>query len=361
MATQMDALQSFSFLADSVPQWLTKLDELVSKCDIQYERFTRISQHGEVKLTRKKHDSTESLRPGKDIETTALSAMNVDGPSMPTKAVAALPSEPEKSSNLEPFASRDLHRKRRAGSDLSGAPSNHCRYRTKSMVVVYYDSEIQSLFEALVKNIATARNNLRKGKNAATIKTRMVAMGMASSASQDRSSDRMEGLLLDPKLMMAKARLGRQPRGNATKYFEDADKDLEDAQNLCEGGAHQFLRDGDCQAEIEGTRKRFASCRTIATQEVEKLKKEEEARRAHEMDVEDVEDEKTLVGGTTPPSDTMEEKSIEVSIDHKFGPPPLKQVTFAGAGAIEIDDGSDEESIQIDMSAIRRTVRSARV
>ena len=138
------------------------------------------------------------------------------------------------------------------------------------------------------------------------------------------------------------------------KGFEDADRDLEQAQNLCERGAHQFLRDGDCNSEIEGTRKRFVNCREIAAREVEKLKKSIETREISEARQEEA---KGVVSISSP--EMSDEKTIEISSDLKLDP-PLKQVEFAGVGTIEIDDGSDDESVQIDMNAIRRTVRTTR-
>ncbi|KAL9129059.1 MAG: hypothetical protein Q9217_002399 [Psora testacea] len=360
MASQMDALQSFTYLTDSIPQWITDLDDLIIKCEIQYERFTRITAHGEVKLTRKKkHDSTESLRPGKDGITTATLKNNKT-----TSAIAANNHIPTSSPALRPdastadFAIQELRRKRRAGSDLSGAPSTQTPYRMKSMVVVYYDSDIQNAFETLVKNIAGARNNLRKGKNSATFKARIASIGIGPpSLPSSRGLDDFP--ILGPKMMtptLARTKLGRQSGGNAMKCFEDADRDLEEAQNLCERAAHQFLRDGDCHTEIDGTRKRFKTCEDLAKIEVERLRKEAEAEKVQEK--EDEAEEKTLVGEPTPPA--VEEGPLVVNVAAKTDQPPLKQFSFAGTGAIEIDDGSDAESMNVDLSAIRRTVRSAR-
>ena len=227
------------------------------------------------------------------------------------------------------------------------------------MIVVYYDSDIQDAFDALVKCIAGARNNLRKGKNAATFKARMASMGMGLPPSP--SSKSVGGFpILDPKMMtttLARAKLGRQNGSSTMKSFEDADRDLEEAQNLCERAAHQFLRDGDCNTEIDGTRKRFTNCEGIARIEAERLKKEKDAEEAQAK--EDDAEPEAPVADITPP--TMDEKVIVVDVAAKLQPPPLKQCNFAGTGPIEIDDGSDGESMDIDLSAIRRTVRSTRV
>ena len=364
MTTQVDALQSFTHLVDNIPQWLTRLDDLLAKCETQYERFTRITQRGEVKLTRKKKQaSTESLRPGNEEETLPIQPA-IMTPEATTKRPLALPCTALNSTHAtNTTTNQEIPRKRRAGSDLSGAPSNHCRYHTKNMVIVFYDSDIQEGFETLVKSIAGARNNLRKGKNAASFKIRMAGMEKFASG-LDKSNDRMEDLALDPKILatpsLAKTRLGRHSVASELKCFEDADHQLEEAQGFCEKGAHQFLRDGDCFSEIEATRKRFSNCAGIAVAEVDRLKGEAEAVKCEASVMEEGEEEKTLVGDATPP-DHMETKSVGITSDSKIGPPPIKEVNFAGTGLIEIDDGSDSESVQIDMSAIRRTVRSTRV
>lgn len=129
--------------------------------------------------------------------------------------------------------------------------------------------------------------------------------------------------------------------------FDEADKDLEVTQNLCETAAHQCLRDGDCRLEIEGMRKRFENCRIIAEREVERLK-EEEAREQEEKEIaaKAVEEEQLL--------QLPMMKYIETTVNP---PPPLKEIKFTGTDIIEIDDGSDPESLHIDLSVFRTRTR----
>ena len=358
-SNQVDSLQSFTHLIDNIPQWLTQLDDLVTKCEIQFERFTRITQHGEVKLTRKKkHASTESLRPGENTNTAAALQHDTGGADIIPSAPALI-STTEVPTACNIMANQEIRRKRRAGSDFSGEPSSQCRYRMKNMVVVYYDSEIQEALEALVKNIATARNTLRKGRHTATFKSRIKSMGTPPPPI-GKPHDRTDGLVLDPKLLLepglARTRLGNKGK-NEMQCFEDADRDLEQAQNLCEKAAHQFLRDGDCHAEIEGTRERFINCEEIAKGEAEKLRVQERVAKAQEKELEET---RALLGELTPPDNLQKENPIMIDVAAKIGPAPLT-MNFAGTGAIEIDDASDAESLHIDMNAIRRTVRSTRV
>lgn len=224
------------------------------------------------------------------------------------------------------------------------------------MVVVYYDGEIQNAFESLVKSIATARNLLRKGKVTATFKARMASMGAEATPFSSAGGD--FAAMLNPKLIrssgFSRTRLGPNMHGDSDVKmveFDDADKDLETAQNLCEVGAHQFLRDGDCRLEITGTRTRFENVLEIARKEVEKLKLEEENGAKDTKENEVKEEDVTA-------AQSIETLSVEKKMEPSpVVPTPIKQINIMGTGTIEVDDGSDAESVQIDLSAIRRTRR----
>ena len=358
----MDALRSFIFLVDNIPQWLVSLDELQQRCQSQHQRFSRLSTDAVVPVPRKrKQASVESLKPQGEE--------GVNNPLTPRRDAS------QASNGSEPYvlpselARRPLHdaakivstpRKRRAGSELSFDASHPNRYRIKHMAVVYYDSDIQDAFEAMVKNIAAARNNLRKGRNATTVQTRMAGL-IAQASSLNRSSDKMEDLVQHSKSItsLTNSTFNNQKQASTDRFrsFEDADKHLEYAQSLCEKGAHQFLRDADCIAEIRNTRQRVSSCVQIARAEVERLKSEAPPMVSQEVNEAE---EKTLVGDATPPSDNGGLKSEDPpSFEHTCSP-EAKELTLSGTAAIEVDDGSDAESV-IDMAAIRRTVRSTRM
>ena len=360
MASQVDALQSFIHLTDNIPQWLSKLDDLAVKCETQYEKFTRITRQGEVKLTRKKKvGSTESLHPAKEQDNAVTLQIPPAGGNTPLSAPASkLAVDVPNASNALP--NRDTPRKRRAGSDFSGEFSSVRRYRTKNMVVVYYDSEIQERFEGLVRGIALARSTLRKGKNTASFNARLSSMGMRLPPIP-RTNEEHGDFGLDPKAALRSDDHQDISRIIDMKCFEEMDRDLEHAQSQCERAAHQFLRDGDCTAEMEETRKHVINCEKQARQEAEKLRSQKIAEDARQSENEELEEAKTLVGDSTPPKPETELKSTESDVASKLAPLPLTQMDFAGTGAIEIDDESDAESFQIDINAIRRTVRSTRV
>ncbi len=330
MATTMDALTSFNHLVDNLPLWLLKLDGLSTQVTEHHARFMKLTYSTERKLARQKTGSTESLRPNEEGEITE------DHKGTPAQAtgITISPEEPPQSQVNDVLAIKQARRKRKPGSAPSAA-SGPLKYRTRSMVIVYYDSDIQDAFELLVRNIATARNNLRKGKTAATFKARMASLGVGSNSFTvgGRRS------ILDPKITRTAKRTDPDVAAdNATFAFDAVDQDLEKAQATCESAAHQFLRDGDCNKEIQVTRESFQKCLDIAQKEVEKLR---EAKARETPETEDI-DEKN--GDDT-----------DIDLSTRIEPPTVKPVEFAGIGTIEVDnDNSDAESVHIDMSAIRR-------
>ncbi len=314
----MDALQSFRFLADGLPSWISRLDELCVRANVTGPEYSQVYQGTGFAHDKPTNCSTESLRPVDQTEKDMV-AVTVTKTATPERIGFVDPG------NRHLF--REARRKRKPGSVISGA-SGPQKYRTRSMIIVYYDSFVQEAFESLVRNIGSARNNLRKGKMQASMKARMSSLG------DDEISLSISGFgnTLRPKMMHTKVRVPTGAEGKAaqaTAVFDTVEKELEAAQSLCEVAAHQFLRDGDCGLEIEGTRQRFKICLEIAKKEVDRLeeeailekKKEEAEERAQN------EDNKVSLGN----SDDI----------------------------IEVDDGedSDSSSIHIDITAFRSTRR----
>lgn len=330
MVTTVDALTSFSHLVDNLPLWLLKLDELSTQVTEHHARFMKLTYSTEIKLARQKTGSTESLRPKEEGE------ISEDHERTPAEATVTeiSPGGHSQSQVNDVLAIKQARRKRKPGSALSAA-SGPLKYRTRSMIIVYYDSDVQDAFESLVRNIATARNNLRKGKTAATFKARMASLGVGSNPFTAGGRRTM----LDPKMARTAKRADPDlAADNATSAFNAVDHDLEKAQATCESAAHQFLRDGDCNEEIQVTRESFQNCLDIAQKEVEKLK-EEKARE-------------------TPETEDIDEKNDDaahIELSTRVEPPSVKVTQFVGVGTIEVDDdNSDAESVHIDMSAIRR-------
>ncbi|KAK4690693.1 hypothetical protein P7C71_g6156, partial [Lecanoromycetidae sp. Uapishka_2] len=375
MAT-VSPLDSFQHLTDNLPTWLTKLDDLTVQVAEQNARFIRLSHSSVPMITKKKHNSTESLRPNDNVTEAHNENQKPEDGSMPPPPTDSEPlyippnpsykclshtSRPKIAgqNNAQPPLIPQPNRKRKPTSTHPSAGSDHVhpRYRTKAMIVVYYDSAVQEAFEALVRSIAGARNTLRKGRTTASFKARMASMGMGSG--DDPFTGPSEFAMLSPKMRGSFGRTGglglRDSPDSKMKEFDDADKDLETAQNLCEVAAHQFLRDGDCRHEIEGTRKRVEAVLEIATKEVDRLRVEDEKEKAEEAR----EAEKKT---SSPDEDRSEEKVPEIDLvqEKTMAPEPVKQINFSGTGTIEIDDGSDAESVHIDISNFRNSIRARR-
>jgi hypothetical protein len=309
MATTMDALASFDHLVGNLPLWLLKLDELSTQITGHHTRSMESTYSSEVELV-EKAETTED-----HIGMLAEATVN-----------AASSEEPQKSHASDVLAIKQACRKRKPGS----AP-----FVAHGPLIVYYDSHIQNAFEWLVRNIATARNNLRRGKTAATLKARMIPLGVGCnsfSAGGRRS-------MLDPTMTRTAKRTDPNlAADDATTAFDAMDQDLEEAQTTCESAAHQFLRGGDCSEELQVTRDNFQKCFKIAQKEVEKL---QEAKARESPETED--------------TDERKEHITYLDLLTRVEPTKVRPVQFASIGTIEVDDEiSDAESVHIDISAIRR-------
>lgn len=232
------------------------------------------------------------------------------------------------------------------------------------MIPVYYDSMYQQAFEAMVKNISTARNCLRKGKNAAAFKARLASFGMTSPASPPIYGN--HSAQSTPKIMMPTLGQpipsGRSDANNSTMGFIEVDRDLEEAQNLCENAAHQMLREGDCQHELKGMRKRFLSCAETTKRELERLHSE---AYVEVLTIEAVESEAPIklplplaIERPVTNEQFMFDEKFPQALPTKMAPLALTEIQLpVSTGTMEVDDDSSAESIQIDIAAMRRTMR----
>lgn len=230
------------------------------------------------------------------------------------------------------------------------------------MVVVHYDGHTQTALEGMVKNIGAARNNLRKGKQNRELSLGLELPAFKRRPGWDDDSTDLLGLNLKNATRMRFQSLSPKDNGSSlisedpkrTAVFEEADKELEKGKNLCETAAHQFLRDGDCSAEIEGLKEAFNIVLELAKEEEQKLREEGESK------VEAGDNE-------LPESPPENAKSAPLQF--------LASVTGNGhldatadvllsekSDAIEVDDGDgDASDLSVDFAAFRRTLRSGRV
>jgi len=209
------------------------------------------------------------------------------------------------------------------------------------MVIVYYDSAVQTTFVELVKFISGSRNVMRKGKMQAKMMEMRAAMKMESDdgddydeeveaehqtgrlipAQKNLSSGNKEGssavedpgnadaenqsdflirnlrfvstrtmgriaLRVDNASNTPDSRSLRSGVEDSPGVFDELDKGLEWSQGQCEHAAHQFLRDGECSMEIENIKKKLAEVMDKAEKEVERLEGEEKRKNSAALSAE---------------------------------------------------------------------------
>ncbi|KAL2846413.1 hypothetical protein BJY01DRAFT_174740 [Aspergillus pseudoustus] len=299
-AGQMDALGAFSYLADNLPTWMTKLSDVTAHTAAKHAEFAEaFKKHsvGPMKVRRRRNSSVCS------IHTDSVRSGN--------------------------------QRRRRAAEDGDASSSidsadGPAVISTRHNLIIHYDGYTQKSLEELVRNIGTARNNLRKGK--------MSQLPLAAgSRSATRNFHARNPAMIDPTAapedqLMASVRAARSrgppppPPTQRQSPFEMADKHLELAHSFCETAAYHFLRQGGCASELNSVRDRFTVLLKLATDEVQQLQQEKK-------------------------EDLVEEEAEKVPEVAEPQSQSLKRPA-SGQGTIEVDD--DQASVEsIDLSAFR--------
>ncbi|PCD21322.1 hypothetical protein AU210_016288 [Fusarium oxysporum f. sp. radicis-cucumerinum] len=289
----MDALKS---LINNVPDWLQRLDDLSGQIDRrQAELAADAAAEGksaETKALRNK-GSTESLKPKDDPPVvhaevpanegiledgaggnTAQTPVNPETPKVHTPSPGFICPQQEIIKAAQARARAQVRKKPKSPSMMSNedAPA---AYRTRSMIIVYYDSYVQSFFDDLVRFVSSSRNLMRKAKMAARVAQ------IKKLAEQDVSEDGINDDALPSLRYMSSRRFGpmsisRPGAGDQPPdVYDKLDKGLEFVQSMCEHGAHQFLRDGDCNDEISKVQKRLTEVLEMAKTEMERVEREE--------------------------------------------------------------------------------------
>ncbi|KAK2687665.1 hypothetical protein QWA68_014219 [Fusarium oxysporum] len=291
----MDALKN---LVNNVPDWLQRLDDLSGQIDRRQADLAAVAaaegNSAETKSLRNK-GSTESLKPKDDPqidhaeapanggiiedgagENTAETPVKPEGPKVYTPSPASIRQQQEiiQAARARARARAQARKKPKSPSMMSNkdAPA---AYRTRSMVIVYYDSYVQSFFNDLVRFVSSSRNLMRKAKMAARVAQ------IKKLAEQDVSEDGSNDDALPSLRYMSSRRFGpisisRPGAGDQPPdVYDKLDKGLEFVQSMCEHGSHQFLRDGDCNDEISKVQKRLTEVLEMAKTEMERVEREE--------------------------------------------------------------------------------------
>ncbi|KAF5978418.1 hypothetical protein FCOIX_5931 [Fusarium coicis] len=289
----MDALKN---LVNNVPDWLQRLDDLSGQIDRRQAELAAIAaaegKSAETKSLRNK-GSTESLKPkddppvvhaeapaNEDIledgagDSTAQTPFKPETHKVHTPSPDSIRQQQEIIKAAQARARAQVRKKPKSPSMMSNedAPT---AYRTRSMIIVYYDSHVQSFFDDLVRFVSSSRNLLRKAKMAARVAQ------IKKLAEQDVSEDGSDDVALPSLRYMSSRRFGpmsisRPGAGDQPPdVYDKLDKGLEFVQSMCEHGAHQFLRDGDCNDEISKVQKRLTEVLEMAKTEMERVEREE--------------------------------------------------------------------------------------
>ncbi|KJZ78038.1 hypothetical protein HIM_02675 [Hirsutella minnesotensis 3608] len=306
----MDALKN---LIGNIPDWQKRLDDLSGQIvRRQAELAAADAEEPQASAARslRNKGSSESLKPKDDgplhvdCDPTPPQQQGDCTPQVkapvPVQAEQVLPESPESANRLA------LHKKAREAvaaahsralaqakmkqrsSSMASADGPPLTYRTRSMIIVYYDSYVQGFFDELVRFISSSRNLLRKARMAA--KVAQIKRMAELELQDDENGTGDDGAPSDslPSLRyMSTRRLGVMSaikrsdlsgiKGSdqSADVFESLDKNLESVQSTCEHGAHRFLRDAACDDEIKKIQARMSEVLASAEKELERVRREE--------------------------------------------------------------------------------------
>ncbi|KAI0447844.1 hypothetical protein F4803DRAFT_545895 [Xylaria telfairii] len=335
----------------NVPDWLKRLEELNSQIEQRQRdlaKFSGAQPPSSSAQSIRNRGSTESLRPPEDGVALPTPDPTTNQPPRPINTAVPpqtpngqrRPSGPQPPSTpaSDPWTSSSLIRhtnelvataqrraratvrKRQKTDSMISAEGTTPKYRSRKMVMVYYDSYVQSFFEELVKFVSAQRNLMRKAKMAAKVAhiRRLAELEMPEDDDDDEGNELRPGNELiaagpipptsnnrqgGPEEMRLQY-LNTRPYGAALRnpafnlipgrgmrtsalngglgvfnekgdIWDDLDKGLEYVQGVCERAAHQFLRDGDCNEEIEKIKIRLVKVKELAINEKARVPAEE--------------------------------------------------------------------------------------
>jgi len=273
-----DALNCIKAFLQSVPTWIADIQDILDNTVARQNEILFEQQPADKPLYDPRYRPSVSSSANNSIEDTGVDTHHHE------RAESQAPLlQPQLAHLTGSDVLRLSQRKRKTASVCSGDQSGPRKYRSRAMVVVYYDGDTQKRFETLVRDIGIGRNAVRKGKMRAGVTTSMTRVSRASSSGSDRSQedDNEESLDLS-KLQYKSIRMLRGPSAadESTAAFDKIDTFVEHSQSLCERAAHQVLRDGDCALELNNAKEQLSQAVKAAEDELPKL----EERSQHDLD-----------------------------------------------------------------------------
>jgi hypothetical protein len=263
MIAMTDADKCFAYLRDDAPKWLEDLDRLEKQVEEKQQEMSKLPESPPWSDAR--GNSNPSIR-DRDLLVSTLTSPETT----PTSSSTSPPPVASFRPSHTPSPRNKLIKKSlRAGSmfsDMTARP----KFRSRSMVTLYYNGEIQRAFEKLVREIGNGRNLIRKARIAArsdAFRSEELQLEELCKAVDDDAPS--------PLSMRGFRRTGSSSHSaqapatggsGVMSAYDQADEALERAQELCERAAHQFLRDGDCRLETRSAKEAFQDVVKISTE-----------------------------------------------------------------------------------------------
>lgn len=229
----MDAL---THLVANIPDWIKRLDELTEQIEKRQLELAQASQSSVLRTrSLRNRGSTESLKPTDEpeahphdtvaelppplakptrpakhaLDTTVAPAKPTDGPPPSSPGGSNTPSALRRQTSIVKAQAqarvRATMRKRQRSDSIVSAEAGVPKFRTRSMIIVYYDSYVQSFFEELVKFVSASRNMMRKAKMAAKVAQirRQAELDLADGDDEEQDNGKDQGLQVGGRLLAA--------------------------------------------------------------------------------------------------------------------------------------------------------------
>ncbi|KAK3053668.1 hypothetical protein LTR09_005412 [Extremus antarcticus] len=263
-----EALKCFTTLLESIPGWIADLEETLQKAaERQKEMLFENQPAQDDQPIDSCHDPPQQPSKSSSVRSKRSIVDRIVNPKPKTVEEAA-PVVMQLPHMTQSDELRLAQRKRKTASVCSGREEGPHKYRSRSMVIIYYDGDTQQRFERMVLAISTSRNCLRKAKTSVRMEQIMSQAGPPKKGDDSDSDDLVEIPSMVLRSARAKRNAATSARNDETLAFERVDGCLEKAQMMCERAAHQILRDGDCALEIKHAQDYFADARELGEAEL---------------------------------------------------------------------------------------------
>jgi hypothetical protein len=342
-----DALNSFRSLLDKIPGWITGLDAILDNAtqrqnellsanqpaDSDRTLVRKSSKSSSLRSKRSKHDSPPE-------QTLLPETVNQMATPVPTLLRPQLPHMTESD------ALRLSQRKRKTSSNCSGDQSGPSKYRSRALVVVYYDGDVQKSFTELVHALASSRNDIRRSKLSAKVdnlaRSRSSSSGSDTAGSFGEDTTKSIGTFTYKTTRLRLQDMSAVSRPDGSQSLSKVDGLLEQSQNLCEHAAHQVLRDGDCALEATKAKELLVQARACAEREMPSLEKIAAADQERRVRAE----EKQRVERSKQPPPPADSEKIEL-LSREPSNDTLE------VDEIEVDDDDDDSDAELDMTTLK--------